>query len=83
MFRLEIFGATGAAFGTTLSTVIGNIIMMNWYYHKKVGLNIPLFFRNLVQPSIILAVAGVEGMVVKYFLQLIHGWIFDTGCSVC
>ena len=29
----KYFGATGAAFGTTLSTVIGNIIMMNWYYH--------------------------------------------------
>lgn len=31
----KYFGATGAAFGTTLSTVIGNIIMMNWYYHKR------------------------------------------------
>ena len=70
----KYFGATGAAFGTTLSTVIGNIIMMNWYYHKKVGLNIPLFFRNLVQPSIILAVAGVEGMVVKYFFA-VDSWL--------
>lgn len=70
----KYFGATGAAFGTTLSTVIGNIIMMNWYYHTKVGLNIPLFFRNLVQPSIILAVASVEGMIVKYFFA-VDSWL--------
>lgn len=82
----KYFGATGAAFGTTLSTVIGNIIMMNWYYHTKVGLNIPLFFKNLVQPSIVLAVAGVEGMIVKYFFPvdswldfLIQGVVF-VGC---
>ena len=70
----KYFGATGAAFGTTLSTVIGNIIMMNWYYHTKVGLNIPLFFRNLVQLSIILAVASVEGMIVKYFFA-VDSWL--------
>lgn len=82
----KYFGAAGAAFGTTLSTVIGNIILMNWYYHAKVGLNIPMFFRNLLQPSAVLAAAGVEGMIVKHFFAvdswfdfLVQGVLF-VGC---
>lgn len=63
----KYFGAAGTAFGTTLSTVIGNIVLMNWYYEKKVGLNIALFFRNLIQPSVILGIAAVEGIIVKHF----------------
>ena len=69
----KYFGAAGTAFGTTLSTVIGNIVLMNWYYEKKVGLNIALFFRNLIQPSVILGIAAVEGIIVKHFFA-VHSW---------
>ncbi len=43
----KYYGAVGTTFGTTLSTIIGNIILMNWYYHiKKVGLNIIEFIKK-------------------------------------
>jgi len=41
------YGAVGVATGTTLSIVIGNIIILNLYYHFKVGLNIIRFFKEL------------------------------------
>ena len=50
-----------------------NIVLMNWYYEKKVGLNIALFFRNLIQPSVILGIAAVEGIIVKHFFA-VHSW---------
>ena len=34
------------AFGTSLSLVVGNIIIMNIYYHKRVGLDIKYFGRD-------------------------------------
>ena len=86
----KYFGAAGTAFGTTLSTVIGNIVLMNWYYEKKVGLNIALFFRNLIQPSVILGIAAVEGIIVKHFfcssfmevLSLVQGALFMSVYAV-
>ena len=69
----KYYGAAGAAFGTTLSTVIGNIILMNWYYHKKVGLNIIGFIKNMIQPSIPLIIAAIIGVSVRRIFP-VNSW---------
>ena len=61
----KYYGAVGTTFGTTLSTIIGNIILMNWYYHKKVGLNIIEFIKSMIQPSISLIIAVIIGVSVR------------------
>lgn len=40
-------GIVGAAIPTGLSRLLGQGFMMNWYYWKKVGLDIPRFWRNV------------------------------------
>lgn len=35
----------GAAIGTTLALFAGQYAMMNWYYHKKIGLDIPAYWK--------------------------------------
>lgn len=58
----KIYGGVGAAFGTALAIIIGNGFIMNWYYHVKVGLNIKLFWKQILSfvPSFIAPiVAGV------------------------
>jgi len=49
----------GAAIGTTLSTFVGNVLLMNWYYHRRIGLDIPKFWRHIrhLIPSMILPAA--------------------------
>lgn len=37
----------GAAFATMISMFIGTVVFMNIYYWKKVGLNIPLFWKSI------------------------------------
>lgn len=49
IYLARAFGAVGAAVGTSLSLILGNIIAMNLYYHFKVKLNIPRFFKELFQ----------------------------------
>lgn len=46
-YLAKIYGAIGAATGTSLSLILGNIIAMNFYYHFKVKLNIPRFYKEL------------------------------------
>ncbi|MBQ5883111.1 MAG: polysaccharide biosynthesis C-terminal domain-containing protein, partial [Clostridia bacterium] len=44
---IKIWGAVGSAIGTCLSLVFGNIIFMNWYYHKRIGINIIYFWKEI------------------------------------
>ena len=63
----------GAAIGTCVSFVIGNNILSNIYYHKKVGINIYRYFKNLLKG--ILPVWLVT-FVIGIFISKIHisGW---------
>ncbi len=40
------YGIIGAAFMTGLANVIGQGFIMNWYYWKRVGLDIPRFWKQ-------------------------------------
>ena len=42
------WGGTGSAIGTVIGNLLGQIIFMNWYYWKKIGLDIPRFWKNVV-----------------------------------
>ena len=37
----------GAAIGTAVATLVGNVFLMNRYYYKHIGLNIPGFWRHI------------------------------------
>lgn len=41
------FGILGASAGTGVTMLIGNTFVINWYYSKKVGLEIGRFFREV------------------------------------
>lgn len=43
----KIYGGRGAALGTAISLFIGNGLIMNWYYHKKIGLNMKYFWGQI------------------------------------
>ncbi len=68
------FGPLGAACGTALSLIVGNIIFMNWYYDKKVGLDIKGFWFNIINilPSF---VAPIVVGVVSNKILVHNGWI--------
>lgn len=41
------FGAVGVALGTAISLVVANGFVMNWYYHRHLGLNMIAFWKGL------------------------------------
>lgn len=47
IYMVKVIGTLGAAIGTTFSLVFGNIIVMNIYYHYKIGLNMKRFYIEL------------------------------------
>ena len=42
------FGGVGCALGTAISMIIGNGLVMNWYYQKHIGLDMTYFWKSIV-----------------------------------
>jgi len=64
------YGAIGAAVGTALALVIGNGIIMNVYYHKRVGLDIKLFWKNIISIFPALILPTTYGFAMSIFFPL-------------
>ena len=70
---IKHFGAIGAATGTAISLFCGTWLFMNIYYHKKIGLNIIEYWKNIFKfiPSLIPCV--LLGIVINSLIR-ITGW---------
>lgn len=66
----QIYGATGAAMGTAFSLILGNVFIMNIYYHKKAKIDIVLFWKNILKiiPSLIIPL--LFGIVIAKFYTI-------------
>ena len=49
------WGGLGCALGTAISMIVCNGFVMNWYYHKHIGLNMAYFWKSILSivPSFI------------------------------
>lgn len=69
------YGTLGMLIGTGASFFIGQGVLLNFYYHKRAGLNIPRFFRSTYLPMILpFAVLLVLGWAWMH-LYAAHSWI--------
>lgn len=77
---VEDFGIIGAAVATCLAYVVGNIFIINWYYHKKIGINIPLFWLNILKMSPVMIVMGTGWWFLLEWIG-IHSWLMFFGLA--
>lgn len=74
---IPVLGIVGAALCTCIVYVLGHGIIMNWFYYKKIGLDIPSFWKNIGKMSIVpggMVLAG--GWLVKHVLPMSSPWWF-------
>lgn len=73
---IKWFGAIGASIGTAIALVTGNIIFINWYYHKFIKLDMIYFWKSIFRtiPSVLIPCAlgffAVKVINISSFLQL-------------
>lgn len=60
------FGGIGAAIGTAGSNLFGQLLIMNWFYWKKIGIDIPRYWKNFLGFSLPVALLSVTA----YFLTI-------------
>lgn len=67
------YNGIGSAIGTAISLIIGNIIIINIYYHKKVGLNVFKFWKEIIKMTIPFIIPIILILVIMNFIKL-HGY---------
>ena len=50
---IPYMGIVGAALCTCVVFVLGHGIIMNWFYYKKIGFDIPKFWLNIIKMTIV------------------------------
>src|SRR5690606_37032000 len=45
---VQKYSGIGAAIGTAISLTLGNTVIMNVYYHKRIGINMIRFWKNIL-----------------------------------
>lgn len=64
IFLIRRWGCTGAAAGTAIAVIAGNILFMNWYYQKRIGLDMAFFWKEIL------------GFVPSWILTCLFGFAF-------
>lgn len=64
------FGGIGPAIATAASLFLGHILIMNVYYQNKIGLNIILFWKNIIILSLPGFFAFSIGLIMNYYILL-------------
>jgi O-antigen/teichoic acid export membrane protein len=77
---VEDYGIIGAAMATCIAYIIGNILIINWYYHRRIGIDIPLFWKNILGMSPVMLVMGTSAWFVLDALQL-DNWLAFFGTA--
>lgn len=75
---IKRFGASGAAMGTAVALIAGNMFM-NYYYYKAIGLDIVNFWKNIISAIPAFVLAFVSGVIINYFVD-IKSFVALFGC---
>ncbi|MBQ3257698.1 MAG: oligosaccharide flippase family protein [Oscillospiraceae bacterium] len=70
---IKRFGVEGAALGTAVSMLLGNGLFMNWYYYRRMGLNMIAFWKSILRCTPAVAAASVFGLL-QNWLWHIDSW---------
>ena len=66
----KLYGGIGAAIGTSISLIGGSIISMNIFYHKKVGINMIEFWKNILRMSLPMIGCIIVAIIIKIYVPI-------------
>ncbi len=79
---VKLWGIIGAAFTTFLCSSIVSVLIMNWYYYKKIHLNIPLFFKRLLPLLSVPTILTIATLIIAKFVDFSNLIYFFTGVII-
>ena len=72
----KAYAGVGAALGTAVGQIIGNTVIMNIYYEKKIGLNMRYFWSEILKFAPALIPPVIVGLAMSFYLDLSNMHVF-------
>ncbi len=82
IWLVQSWGIIGAAFTTFSCNIIGSVLLMNWYYYKKIGLNIPYFWKEIFKLAVIPICLTVISLITGHFVNFTNIAYFIIGVII-
>ena len=78
----KLYGGIGCAVGTAFALTAGQIVAMNIYYHKRIHIDIPLFWKEIIKMSVMPMLLGgiVYGVLSVYELNTVWKLVAGLVC---
>jgi len=65
----KLYGGIGCAVATSVAIFIGNVIIINIYYHKKMGIDIIAFIKEISSMTLPVLIALGIGILVNHYIE--------------
>lgn len=78
-FLMRAIGIVGAALMTGLALVIGQGFVMNWYYHKKIGLDMIRFWKKVGVVYLLPTILCMVFLLISRFVNFYNLWTMLAG----
>lgn len=75
-------GGIGAALCSCVAYLLGQGLIMNAYYHRVIGLDIPLFWKNILKMSILPGTMMAVGLFLTKIISFDNWFTFFVGVVV-
>ena len=79
---IPTMGVIGAALCSGASYILGQGLIMNTYYYKEIGINIPLFWKNIIRNSIVPIIMMVVTLYLSTIINFNNPIIFIIGVCI-
>ncbi len=78
----QLYGEIGSALGTALAFLIGNVVIINIYYHKKANVDMIRFWKAILRASIGLIIPVTAGILLAFRIDQSNIFVFLAGILV-
>ena len=65
----KLYGGIGCAAATSLALFIGNVVIINIYYHKKIGIDIIAFIKEILSMTLPVLIALGIGVIINHYIE--------------
>jgi len=76
IFGSIYFGLVGAAIGYVVAMVFANGFFMNWYYYKKIGLEIKRYWKETMKMSLLFVLSTIPFIAIQQKIEVTTIWSF-------
>lgn len=81
-FLMQTIGVIGAALMTGISLVLGQGIVMNWYYHRKTGLDMVRFWRETGKIYLIPVMMCIVTLLLSKWINFYNRMVLFAGIII-